>query len=387
MAYLMGNTPSSLPMQTFERRPVIPQSSTFQKNDSFVPVNPINSVVTTQQRAPNTQPSTSIIGEYDLKLRMDVVKANLKRKSSFDDGITELLELLPKYLNYETKKMFYDALNIISYRVGKPGFGDIKKVQQLFQLALDKKQHFSPGYRKNIEEWKQVVDRMIADPTQTQTRDDGRFNNIAASKPRKRRNSLDPFEILMLRSILGAPRSLFGDDDSSSDSDFDSSTYSFFPRVQPVPPVISTSTPTPPEYPFSRFREEPALLDTFKVPHTEEPTSFTYRFMVNTFMLERYSIFTLPFNLFRVFTSATLKITLCCFQQTDFSHAVSAPEGLTFSINDQKVLTTGSFYHGYDISNLCKTGINTLTINTTDCCCVSSCKIWSLTLNRASSLV
>jgi hypothetical protein len=110
---------------------------------------------------PPTTKNTSTPTEEELKDLVTTLKSSLKDKRRFKDAVPEFLELMNKHLNYENKRLFYDGLNIVSYRVGKPGF-DANLAKQLFDAALTKKDCFSPGYRRNIEDWKQTVENLIS---------------------------------------------------------------------------------------------------------------------------------------------------------------------------------------------------------------------------------
>lgn len=110
--------------------------------------------------------------DMELKFKINQIKTNLKNIKTFKKAVEELIKLMSKYLNYDTKRIFWDCLNIISYRIGKPGF-DAKIAEPLFNLAYENKEAFSNGLRKHVEDWKMTIDEIIKNPEQTIMRKDG----------------------------------------------------------------------------------------------------------------------------------------------------------------------------------------------------------------------
>jgi hypothetical protein len=55
-----------------------------------------------------------------------------------------------------SKAVFYHALNIASFRVGKRGFS-AEAAKRAFDLAHEKRSCFSPGWAVHIIQWKEVL--------------------------------------------------------------------------------------------------------------------------------------------------------------------------------------------------------------------------------------
>src|SRR4051812_29439568 len=85
--------------------------------------------------SPVTQSTTQIQNADHLKIRVDGLKKRMKSKRNFEDAVPEFMELMKHNLSYQNKKLFYDSLNIVSHRVGKPGF-EPAVAKPLFYAAL-----------------------------------------------------------------------------------------------------------------------------------------------------------------------------------------------------------------------------------------------------------
>ena len=140
-------------------RPPLQTLPTLQARN--VPINPLR--VQSSVPLPEPPKTTTVVtpSEDQLKETVTRLKASLKDKKRFKDAVPEFLEVMNKHLTFENKRLFYDALNIVSYRVGKPGF-DANLAKQLFDAALLKKECFSPGYKRNIEDWKRTVENLLS---------------------------------------------------------------------------------------------------------------------------------------------------------------------------------------------------------------------------------
>ena len=213
-------------------------------------------------------------------------------------------------LTYETKRLFYDALNIVSYRVGKPGY-DTQNAKLLFDAALEKSDCWSPGYKKNIEDWKRTVESLVTGKlfffplnfgsdgffslifvntgttptTESLTRVDGRFGTRRPSTNNRPRlpsfNGEDLSELLLLRSLMGSYNGMYDSDEDDDDEDDDMMMFNHSTEKLFVPPT----------YPYFKFSEERPLLDAIKLKHTNEPTTFHFNFSLSPAQLERLVFF------------------------------------------------------------------------------------------------
>jgi hypothetical protein len=234
--------------------------------------------------------ANATLDDMQLKTEMERIKKDLKAKTRFESAAKRLIELIPKHLNFENKRLFYDALNIVSFRVGKPGFTP-SIAKQLFDTAHDHKQHFSSGYRKNIEDWKRTVDEYVTSPESTSLtteRADGRFNS-----PRSRPNRQSVMNFA--NTIRGLPpevllRNMFGAYPTDSDSSDDESSSSSFSI--PLPPHVHNNEKANQSffanyYPFSNYTHDLPLVSPIKLPHHNDPQTFSVHFVLTAEQVAR----------------------------------------------------------------------------------------------------
>lgn len=243
----------------------------------------MESTTTTEQ--PNLSLQNTLSEERTLKQDMNSIKRKLRKKKAFLEGVEELCQKMKESLNYSTKKLFYDALNILSYRVGKPGF-DAAAAKKAFDIAKANINVFSAGYRRNISDWAQEIDKLVSkNDSSASTRTDGRFNSVRTDMPRRRtvptlsavRDNL--LQLMILRHMLGMADDMEGTGYSSSDDE--GSFGGFFPFSFSSD---SFDTSDEPSYPYIQYEEED-ILSPFKVPHHEN--SFKASFTLTETQMKR----------------------------------------------------------------------------------------------------
>ena len=72
---------------------------------------------------------------------MECLKNRLRNKTSFNEAVPEFILLMNECLSFGTKRLFYNGLNIASFRVGKPGF-DPPVAKPLFEAAIERNNCF-----------------------------------------------------------------------------------------------------------------------------------------------------------------------------------------------------------------------------------------------------
>lgn len=103
------------------------------------------------------------------------------------------------------------------------------------------------------------------------------------------------------------------DDDDDDEDDSDSS------------PLIMQQNETlfvPPSYPFARFAKEPYILPPLRLKHTNEPTTFTFQFILSPLQIER---------------KESVNVSLCCYNSDDYTHAIEPPKNILFQVNNINV--------------------------------------------------
>jgi hypothetical protein len=164
--------------------------------------------------------------------------------------------------------------------VGKPGF-DLSVAKPLFDLAFEHRTKFTPGYRKNIEEWKATVDQLLTNPSAVAPRADSRFSGVLNPKTpvRRKRSTLlgmSP-EGIILTTLF---RSSYFDSDESSDDEiaFRGGGISFF-QESPLPPF-------PKDYPFFRLYQPPMFVAQW-VEHSSRPIPLKKTFAVTAALMSK----------------------------------------------------------------------------------------------------
>eukprot|EP01114_Cavostelium_apophysatum_P024562 TRINITY_DN9651_c0_g1_i2.p1 TRINITY_DN9651_c0_g1~~TRINITY_DN9651_c0_g1_i2.p1 ORF type:complete len:385 (-),score=11.47 TRINITY_DN9651_c0_g1_i2:131-1285(-) len=315
------------------------------------------------QASSQTIPPTSSTAEFsrtrkedELKMTMDNLKKKLKTKRYFKDAVTQLLPLFQNEINYTNKRLFYDALNIISFRIGKPGF-DPQLALPLFDAAWEHSDSFSPGFRKNIESWRSTISQLAKDPNRTDAvslaRDDGRFGSFNTKNVGRQQASFYTTRDLLMSRLLDLHYPSYAPYDSDSDSDDEESPY-YFGHPNASEPSKSVSSP------FSKYVSVPFLLAPAAVKHSATPLTFSRDFSLSADIMGRTR-------------KDGNKVFLTIHESGDLSKSAISPSSVQYAVNGQhvdldKALRTT---HGYDVTSLVKEGPNVLNIIPTGCCCVS----------------
>lgn len=332
----------------------------------------------------SSKPNSNVLDEEALRIKVETIKANLKHSDTFEDAVKELKTVMENNLNYGNKRLFYDALNIISYRVGKPGF-EASVAKPVFDAAINLGSNFSSGYKKNIQDWKKTIDELVENPDASIERSDGRFNTVRhQSRVPNIRSSASLGPLLsnpLLRTLLGFPPSF---ESSSSDE----SPFPFFRRFmmnssddededEDEEETSESKVSFSKDYPFFKFGDE--ILKPFSLQHASSPKKFQFSFMISKEQFARMS-------------TPSVKISLCCFFKDNFSSSKESPSSVKFFINSKQVKLTkengiNNYHHGYDITDLCCEGKNTLIIQNFSCCCSYKFGIFFVVKEDLESLI
>eukprot|EP01117_Protostelium_nocturnum_P015427 TRINITY_DN5984_c0_g1_i3.p1 TRINITY_DN5984_c0_g1~~TRINITY_DN5984_c0_g1_i3.p1 ORF type:complete len:333 (+),score=73.60 TRINITY_DN5984_c0_g1_i3:112-1110(+) len=297
------------------------------------PSNPVLNTGSTSIESAQTQQAGSLTDYFS---KIEDVKRRLKTVRGFKVAAEEFIEMFPKYCNDITKRDFYGALTMINTRAGGNGF-DPAVCKRVFDVALIHLPHFTAGFQKNIREWAERINDMVAKGTFVPQRRRARSNNGLLDEYRR-----SMFADMLLRSLLS---DRFGGGWASSDSsdyseDSDDSDGEDAPRVQHV------------EYPYAKFTDDPPILNGQKLGHSD----FSFTRPLNFHISE--SLFK------KVKENDSMRISLCCYTHNDESRCVESPEGISYSVNGIAVSLEDQYeiVNGLNITSLCKAGINVLVV-------------------------
>lgn len=321
----------------------------------------------------NQGPVNEATNIFSLNLEMKRIKNNLKKKQTFSAAVLEFCDSMKKNLNSSNKKLYYDALNIISFRAGKPGF-DVEVAKNAFSIAIDKIDCFSSGYKKNIMDWANAINK-TNEMTLT-SRDDGRFNTIRISKPSGIRSKRNQMKFLMefislMNGLSSYPES---SDESSSDDGFFFNPYRGFPfgnaSLNEEEAEVKTS------YPYIKVLKK--LTSDIEVKHDSIVRS---SFDLDEETFKRFVFFKTTFNSSFFFKrvnnlDAKEKLVFCCFS----SNLSEIPSYVNLKINKSKInveesnMNSERRYSGLNITRYVRPGQNKFTLSATACVCVGKKK-------------
>eukprot|EP00029_Vermamoeba_vermiformis_P007703 TRINITY_DN3408_c0_g1_i1.p1 TRINITY_DN3408_c0_g1~~TRINITY_DN3408_c0_g1_i1.p1 ORF type:complete len:629 (+),score=50.58 TRINITY_DN3408_c0_g1_i1:41-1927(+) len=379
--------PTVLPGMT---NPLTPSSNVFPQIQPRPA--PTNSTATNGIRmipsAPTTIPAEGPVPELtfmELQEVMTKLKKDLRTKKGFASACTQITRLIPKYLNGESKRLFYDSLNIASFRLGKPGFS-VAAAKPMFLVAYEHRHHLTPGYRKNVEEWKATVEKMDdnAPPTVPQTTATaGRFGNAPARRSSSHHSSRGG-----LTDILQTLMSSMRDDDSDSDDSHNGHLCSCGRHhgnghgssdsedVNNMALVNAFSGRSPLELLFGNQLmgiQNTGEKKTDSIPYTEYPYSEYESVVYGSFKVftRQENQMQLAFSLSNdVLTKVrtnpgAYQLRLCCFDDLKPYQSLRAPAVLHFALNtidvNMNFLNGVDEILGIDITSKCR-AVNNLTI-------------------------
>jgi hypothetical protein len=379
------NLPTVLPGMT---NPLAPSSNALTPlQPRPVPTGSTFNAVSVLNKVPASVPTGGPVPELtfmELQELMTKLKKDLRTKKGFASACTQITRLIPKYLNGESKRLFYDSLNIASFRLGKPGFS-VAAAKPMFLTAYEHRQHLTPGYRKNVEEWKATVEKMDDNAPATvpqTTATAGRFGNAPV-----RRTTTHGHSRGGLTGVLQSLMSAMRDDDSDSDNghsgqymctcgqyhtadnassdsgeDNNMTLVNAFNGRNPLELLFGNQlmglqgdkkTETIPysEYPYCEY--ESVVYGPFKVfPRQENQMQVA---------------FSLPTDAFNKIRNAlgTYQVRLCCVDDLKPNQNVRAPAVMHFALNSMDVnmnfLNGVDEILGIDITSKCR-AVNNLAI-------------------------
>jgi hypothetical protein len=321
----------------------------------------VNKQQTVTSDASSTVPSGKETLE-EIKAIFERLKNELKSRQSFPAACEEIAKLASQCLNATTRRLFYDALNVASYRIGRPGFS-ARIAQPMFQAVYDRIDIMTPGFRKYIEQWKKVVDHMAntgentIPPSVDKNTVDGRFGTPhPSSTPRGPRvvdsaNSATSIANLLLTLFPSLQRSESLSEDSSSDS---------LPRLGYegtllVGDNVITEIPFS-QYPFYEFDTELAKPRKLKRNRANGTYCSTINYTLNSKVFEKLK------------SSPAMQVKLCVIDCiSSVPRCVKPPSTLVYKVNGKEVnfsclFSAMEIAYGVDITPHSRQGKNKIEI-------------------------